>query len=435
MVRSNAGHDTILGFYTDALKLNRIEVAVELREYIQSHGLRYDNDSLLNRSLNLLKQSEDARSVQEPSKKSDKSVNRLNPASVSGRLSNFPGNKVTKLFPQLINHSNLDQIVEYDRCIDGFIENPKKGINSISELFSNREEVIGIYNRSYKNQLERVYALASKLCILNKYVGIRLMCIAAVSGHVSALRYCTEKLNIHDVDDVDLAVDFLRKSASRGDSDAMYKLALLYDRYPAYGDSNQVDQLLRYASKKNHQAASMMLATRVSQSENKHKTVMMPEDPYREAAERGEMWAILKMGEVLFGRDIDEAIVWYTKAADRGNPKAMCKLGVVYKENLRLRDMGKSIDYLTKAANLGNGEASYVLGTIYESSNKTRANYLFRASLNAGYKKAASKLYRNDVTRYGLTYNFDTSCGYRYGRVLPGLGDDSGRFMDNSWEK
>ena len=433
----HAGHDTILRFYTDALKLKRIDVAVELRDYIQSHGLRYDNESLLNHSLNLLKQSECSRAgiVYEPLKQPDGTTNSSDSAHTSGKLSNFAGHKVSKLFPQLTYQYNLDRIVGYDRRIDRIIENPKKGIKSISELFSNPAEVIEVYNRSYNSEPERLYVLASKLYLLNQYIGTRLMCIAAVSGNTPALRYCSEKLNVHDVDDVGLAVDILRKSASAGDPEAMYKLALLYDRYPAYGDSNHVDQLLCRASKRKHQAASMMLAARQSQVENERKSTMAPEAPYREAAERGEMWAILKMGEMLLCSDVDEAVVWYTKAADLGDSKAMCKLGVIYKENVRLKDEDKSLDYLMKASKLGNGEALYVLGTIYEDIDKKLAKKLFKASLNAGYWKATGKLYRKDVDKYGLKYSFDSSCDFRFGGVLPGLGDDSGRFMDNSWEK
>ena len=441
-----AGHDTVLKFYTDALELGRAEVAIELKDYIQSFGLKYDREDLLESSLKIL---------------DERAVSNKDPGSSSARLSGvtkgcivkaqdlaqFYGHMVTKLFPYLIDKKKLDAIIRYDRCIDRFVVSPKEGIGPLSNLCPDPQVVLDIYSGSRKLCLDDLYSLANGLIQHNEYIGTRLMCIAAASGHAQALRDCIERMNIFEVEDVSLAVDLLRKSvAVTGDPDSMYKLAQLYLRYPAYEDSEKADRLLEDAAKMKHQDASMLLVVRRSKVDNTVKnlkksedssheivTVVEPMNLLFEAAERDEMWAIMEMGKRSRSRDIWEAIKWYSRAAELGNPEAMCRLGIIFRNNDTFKDHNKSMSYLKQAAKLGNGEAMYILGTMYEITDRMKATEYYRKSMKAGYKFAASKLFRKDVEIYKLSYNFELSSrneGFR--RTL---GDDSGRYMENSWER
>ncbi len=95
------------------------------------------------------------------------------------------------------------------------------------------------------------------------------------------------------------------------------------------------------------------------------------------------------------GQNLDEAVVWYRRGADLGDPEAQYQLaGILGMKDSKYYNVTKSNEYLMKAAEQNHIEASYQLGTMYAyGSNGVRRNvdkakkYLV-AACEGGYDQA-----------------------------------------------
>jgi uncharacterized protein len=132
----------------------------------------------------------------------------------------------------------------------------------------------------------------------------------------------------------------------------------------------------------------------------------------KKKADAGDAAAQIKLGDMYslgsdgVGRNLPEALKWYKKAADTGNPDAETKMGMMLEGGFGTpKDPKQAMEYLDKAAQQGNTAAQMRLGSAYEmgravDKNAKRAIQYYEMAANAGVAKAQVKL--GDIYRDGL---------------------------------
>ncbi|MBN8892166.1 MAG: sel1 repeat family protein [Rhodospirillales bacterium] len=118
---------------------------------------------------------------------------------------------------------------------------------------------------------------------------------------------------------------------------------------------------------------------------------------YRAAAERGDgetMNAIgynYEYGNTLVPRDIETAVYWYCRAIERGNPRAMNNLGLLFAAGEgAARDLSEAHSLWRQAAEAGHSNSMVNLGlSLLENGQKSRIAWLRRAAeLGSGAAQA-----------------------------------------------
>ena len=341
------------------------------------------------------------------------------------------GEKVAQLYPQISVGVEESVIYSIEDSIKTFIYNPDTGIQSIASLVSNPSYVVSFYrNNSECSILDLIYKLGLWLRSVKEFVGYYLLCVSALSDHKSALDRCVDRIDIYSTQNMDLAVEILSRSVSTHYPKSMYKLALLYERYPAYGSVKKANSLLNSAVELGDSDALELVVARMHKKGYAPEELANAEKSIRNAADAGHVLAMFYMGKQCWNADPKEAINWFKKAADKGNADAMCRLGIIFKDNCQFRNIEKAISYLTKAGDLGNCDAFFHLGELYESKDARKSQRCYRKSFNLGCNKAFKKIYKNETKKYNLTYHREIkTIG-----IFRVIADDSGRFMDNSYE-
>lgn len=126
---------------------------------------------------------------------------------------------------------------------------------------------------------------------------------------------------------------------------------------------------------------------------------------FRRAADLGEPRAMLELGEMYTGgmgvtRDDYEATRWFRKAADLGVPSAMLYLGGMYLLGSGVsQDYAQAAEWLQKAADRGEPRAMVELGEMYENGqglirNLGNAQQLYGKAAALGNEEAAKHLGR-----------------------------------------
>jgi len=104
-------------------------------------------------------------------------------------------------------------------------------------------------------------------------------------------------------------------------------------------------------------------------------------------------------------KDYAKAREWFTKAANKGNADAMCKLGDLYYYGRgAATDYAKALEWYTKAADKGNADAMNGLGRLYYNGygvtqNYTKAREWWTKAANKGNEWAKDKLKEMDTKR------------------------------------
>jgi TPR repeat protein len=69
-------------------------------------------------------------------------------------------------------------------------------------------------------------------------------------------------------------------------------------------------------------------------------------------------------------QDIKQAVGWYKKSAEQGNPSAQLNLGVMYYSGQGVpKDPRQALKYLQSSAQQGNGHAQFDLATLYTQAD------------------------------------------------------------------
>ena len=126
-------------------------------------------------------------------------------------------------------------------------------------------------------------------------------------------------------------------------------------------------------------------------------------------AEDNDPDVLLQIGDIYnYGKpyisvDKKKAFIWYEKAAEQGNSKAMCELGVFYYNGYGIqKDKVKAFNWDKKAAESGNRWGQYRVGWDYENGAGVSKDY---AEAFKWYEKSANQGYTDAMCKLGLYYN------------------------------
>lgn len=133
---------------------------------------------------------------------------------------------------------------------------------------------------------------------------------------------------------------------------------------------------------------------------------------HRKAADKGNAKAMFKLGLAYgYGYGVpendSEAVYWYRKAADKGNVKAMSKLGFTYYYAIGVpKSYSDSVYWFRKAADKGDGVAMYFVGLAYLSGEGVPKSY---SNAMGWWRKAANK--DNTDAMHSLGWVYETGIG------------------------
>ena len=164
--------------------------------------------------------------------------------------------------------------------------------------------------------------------------------------------------------DYKTAVEWLSKAADQGHADAQWKLAAMYEHGLGVGkDYKMAVDFYRKAADQGHEFAQYNLGEMYANGRGVAKEEKMGVKWFRKAADQGHTDAQNRLGDMYyFGRVVSEdyvtALVWYRKAADQGHAVAQANLGWMYEQGRGVaKDMNKAVEWYRKAAAQGNEEA------------------------------------------------------------------------------
>ena len=188
------------------------------------------------------------------------------------------------------------------------------------------------------------------------------------------------------------AAEFLRYAAERDDRDAMFNLAMCYrwGNGGVYADPDEAILWFKKAAEKGHETANrcyesfhtdqgkyillMSAISGVKGSGSKWYKAKFSVDHYYKLAESGNEEAQYELARQLenperlgaFKHNIEEAIHWYTEAANNGVVDAMFNLAVIYyKGKLGIPvDKNKAKYWFERAAEKGDTEAKQMVNKI-----------------------------------------------------------------------
>ncbi|HEY0793579.1 MAG TPA: tetratricopeptide repeat protein [Chthoniobacterales bacterium] len=83
------------------------------------------------------------------------------------------------------------------------------------------------------------------------------------------------------------------------------------------------------------------------------------------AARLGVVQAMLILGQNLRSANSEDALAWYTLAAQKGNLEAMVQTGLIYSNRRDAEEGGKALEYFLRAAEGGSREGKYYTGECY----------------------------------------------------------------------
>lgn len=122
-------------------------------------------------------------------------------------------------------------------------------------------------------------------------------------------------------------------------------------------------------------------------------------------ASNGDINAMKKLGYVYekgdgTGKDIQQAVFWYEKAADRGDVMSMFNIGCIYDDGL-IGTYEEAIQWYEKAAAKGSVSALHNLGFCYQRGHGVQTNY---AKAVEYYQKSSKKGVLLSYYNMGLCY-------------------------------
>lgn len=165
--------------------------------------------------------------------------------------------------------------------------------------------------------------------------------------------------------DLESAEEALLMSVDKGDADAMYNLALLYET--EYKDYKQAEEYYRMAVDKGHVEAMNNLGVLYK---FECKDLKQAEKYYRMAVDKGYVGAMNNLGLLYVAeyKDFDQAEKYFLMAADKGHVEAMNNLGVLYKTERK--DLKQAEEYYRTAVDKGHVGAMNNLGFLHATDYK-----------------------------------------------------------------
>ena len=213
--------------------------------------------------------------------------------------------------------------------------------------------------------------------------------------------------------DFEAALDAWLPLAKRGDLDAMYNVAVLYEagRTGAPGEPDMKRAMVWYNRAAEHRltTAQYRLAWLYDMGFGVDPDPERSLQWYRQAAERGHAEAQFNLG-VAYERgaavvsDVGQAARWYRESADQNLPAAQFNLGRLYFFGAGVpKDMSLAAQWYSRAAGFGYAPAQTNLGYMYENGIHLPRDASAAAAL---YRRAAEQGFAAAQTNLGIMFNF-----------------------------
>lgn len=207
------------------------------------------------------------------------------------------------------------------------------------------------------------------------------------TSHELALIY--EQNSEKDATAKDEAIKLLQKSAQSNDVEAMFKLAQIYEKgFKNLPDIDSAERWYLNAAIKNHEQAQFALANILDRSQNYSEALKW----YKKSAENGNPEAMAtvsffySLGKGVFP-DEKEAFLWLQRASERGHTQSMVVLAEMYAAGDEIeKDLQRAFELYFKAAGKGDCDAAHQLAEMYENGIATKQNS--KQALN-WYEKSA----------------------------------------------
>jgi peptidoglycan/LPS O-acetylase OafA/YrhL/TPR repeat protein len=216
------------------------------------------------------------------------------------------------------------------------------------------------YDKDHLNLLGSTYAAQFYGSLLDEYFQDKLSQNSSYKNNLAESRNNQSKVT-------DTLVDTLDQAKS-GYSFAQYKLGLMYrDGINVKKDIKEAAKwFLISADRGNAQAltAYNLIKNKISNVELFNNIKELAELGFEEEQYR---LGIMYRDGINVKKDINEAIKWFLRCADEGNPEAAVQLGIIYHYDITLRNYSKAQDYMLLAHKILFGDAAYYLGLWYHN--------------------------------------------------------------------
>lgn len=265
-----------------------------------------------------------------------------------------------------------------------------------------------IEKSAYKNYGEAQYALGFRYSKGNGVpqdddMALKLYQMAAESG-ISGAAYNLALWYERNYDNAN-CFRWLRRASLLGDVPAMMKLAMFYEGESEH-DSSSACLWYDMAASKGSSEAIFLLGEHFESGEGVPKDMKRAVECFETAAQAEYNPAQSKLGYIYKNETAflnpERSIYWNNKAAENGDMRALCNLGLAYEfGNGVEKDPKKAFDLYLKSARLGYDRGMYNLAFCYMKGNGTREDHWQAAQY---FEKAAQKGHVNAMYNIGVMY-------------------------------
>lgn len=202
----------------------------------------------------------------------------------------------------------------------------------------------------------------------------------------------------------------LEDRAKRGDPDAQYDLACIYERgTQCKKNIRETIRWLKLAAKQSHSLAQLYLALLYKEGKGVARNEKIALDWFRKSAQNHNAQAQYNLavayytGDLNVEKNIETAIDWFHKAAELGHGLANFYLGreYYYGQNIE-RDINKAFEYTEAAALRKIVDAQHDLGIMYSmlpAEENTRVNAIVWMEVAADSKFEKFILTKNKLKK------------------------------------
>ena len=185
------------------------------------------------------------------------------------------------------------------------------------------------------------------------------------------------------------AEEYYLKAVDKGNSGAMFNLALLY--HNEYKDFKKAEEYYLKVVDQRHSSAMFNLALLYM---NEYKDFKKAEEYYLKAVDQGHSDAMNNLAMLYENeyKDFKKAEKYYLKAVNEGHSDAMNSLGALYADEHK--DFKKAEEYFLKAMDKGDSGGMFNLGLLYKNEYKNfkRAEEYFLKAVEQDDSEAMSSL-------------------------------------------
>ncbi len=210
----------------------------------------------------------------------------------------------------------------------------------------------------------------------------------------------------YDNQEYEQAVEYFRKAAEQGHTDAQFYLGYCYENGQGVAqDYMEAVKWYKKAAEQGDADAQFNLGVCYDNGRGVAQDYKEAVKWYREAAEQGDASAQCNLGYCYKNgqgvtQDYNEAVKWYRKAAEQGDADAQCNLGYCYDIGQGVaKDYNEAVKWYCKATEQRNARAQNNLGDCYENGQGVpkdlqKAIELYRKSAEQGNEIAINNLKR-----------------------------------------